>query len=61
MAAGRQLAAAAGRRAASALTNQASSFLPLPPQPQEYYEVLHSCLAVVPAFASDAYYVNKVR
>ncbi|PRW45695.1 hypothetical protein C2E21_5862 [Chlorella sorokiniana] len=26
---------------------------------QEYYEVLHSCLAVVPAFASDAYYVNK--
>ena len=28
--------------------------------PQEYYEVLHSCLAVVPAFANDAYYVNKV-
>ncbi len=27
---------------------------------QEYYEVLHSCLAVVPAFANDAYYVNKV-
>lgn len=27
---------------------------------QEYYEVLHSCLAVVPAFASDAYYINKV-
>lgn len=29
--------------------------------PQEYYEVLHSCLAVVPAFANDAYYINKVR
>ena len=27
---------------------------------QEYYEVLHSCVAVVPAFADDAYYVNKV-
>lgn len=26
---------------------------------QEYYEVLHSCIAVAPAFASDAYYVNK--
>lgn len=26
---------------------------------QEYYEVLHGCLAVLPAFASDAYYFNK--
>ncbi|PSC68981.1 hypothetical protein C2E20_7512 [Micractinium conductrix] len=26
---------------------------------QEYYEVLHSCIALAPAFASDAYYVNK--
>jgi hypothetical protein len=26
---------------------------------QEYYEVLHSCKAILPAFASDAYYVNK--
>ena len=29
------------------------------PCPQEYYEVLHSCLAVAPAFADDAYYINK--
>ncbi len=26
---------------------------------QEYYEVLHSCLAIMPAFASDAYYLHK--
>ncbi|KAL4427608.1 hypothetical protein ABPG75_001697 [Micractinium tetrahymenae] len=26
---------------------------------QEYYEVLHSCIAVAPAFANDAYYINK--
>eukprot|EP00887_Chlorella_sp_A99_P002208 scaffold21.g2208.t1 len=25
----------------------------------EYYELLHSCIALVPAFASPAYYVNK--
>lgn len=31
----------------------------MPRVPQEYYEVLHSCLAVAPAFANDAYYVNK--
>lgn len=40
-----------------------SAFLSPHPSPslrQEYYEVLHSCLAVVPAFASDAYYINKV-
>lgn len=26
---------------------------------QEFYEVLHSCLAIMPAFASDAYYLHK--
>lgn len=26
---------------------------------QEYYEVLHGCQAVLPAFASDAYFFNK--
>jgi len=39
-----------------------SAFLPcLTPSPhtQEYYEVLHSCIALSPAFASNAYYVNK--
>lgn len=31
----------------------------LPYAVQEYYEVLHSCIAVAPAFANDAYYINK--
>lgn len=35
--------------------------MPLTSLQQEYYEVLHSCIALAPAFASDAYYVNKVR
>ncbi|KAH7623648.1 hypothetical protein Ndes2526B_g00880 [Nannochloris sp. 'desiccata'] len=26
---------------------------------QEFYEVLHSCLAIMPAFASEAYYLHK--
>lgn len=26
---------------------------------QEFYEVLHSCIAIMPAFASDAYYMYK--
>ena len=26
---------------------------------QEYYDILHGCIAVLPAFASDAYYVDK--
>lgn len=26
---------------------------------QEYYELLHSCIAIMPAFASEAYYIHK--
>ena len=26
---------------------------------QEYYELLHSCVAIMPAFASEAYYIHK--
>ena len=26
---------------------------------QEYYEALHACAAVLPGFASGAYYINK--
>ncbi|KAL6768522.1 hypothetical protein ACKKBF_B11060 [Auxenochlorella protothecoides x Auxenochlorella symbiontica] len=32
---------------------------PPPPPAQEYYEVMHGCVAILPAFSSDEYYTDR--